>query len=212
MASGRVRAKFNLAKDSRKSYEILKQQAEEAQRQNEKAADNSFWGRLTGGALGVGLGLLTGGSSLALTSALGGLGSYFGSKKGEANVGGLAGPVESGGFQLDKVGDINRELADYAEGVEEQRMMNAASDAFSIYMAGGGGMPGSGNVGQGTGAFSKMASTQASSLAAQSGNKMALNALMKAQAKQLVTGGAKNYLKKKGLDTAYEAYMNRNKS
>ena len=55
MASGRVRAKYNLARDVRRSGNVLKSSAEQAQQQNEAAADSSFWGRLGGMGLGTGI-------------------------------------------------------------------------------------------------------------------------------------------------------------
>ena len=204
MASSRVRAKYNLARDVRKSDNILKTSAMRAQEQNEAAADSSFWGRLGGMGVGTIAGLalapFTGGASLAVTAGLAGLGSYAGSKAGEAHAGGIDQDVKSGGFGIDKVSDMNRELASYAKGVEQDRTMNMLTDAFSVYMAGGGGMTPS-TLGKGTGAFSKMGARQLGS---------GID-LFTQQAKQLITGGAKNYAKSKGFDTIHEAYMNRDK-
>lgn len=207
--SSRIRGKYKLARDIRKSDSILRSSAEQAQEQNEAAADSSFWGRLTGAgigtAAGLGLGALlaipTGGASLALAAAGAGVGSYAGSKVGEERAGGIDTDVESGGFQMDKVSELNKELASYAKGVEEDRMMNAASDAFSIYMAGGGGLK-PGSIGSGTGVFSS--TSQYSKFAPKMGRVLE-------GGKQLVSGGVSNYAKKRGLGTTYEEYLKRNK-
>lgn len=202
MASGRVRAKYNLARDVKKSGNILKSSVEQAQAQNEAAADASFWGRLGGMGVGALAGLaLTGGASLAVTAGLAGAGSYFGSRAGEASAGGIDTSVASGGFGLDKVSDINRELATYAKGVEEDRMMSAASDAFSIYAAGGG-------LGTGTGIGGRIGSVFDKTNMNVSGNYLQ-NLL--AGGTELIKGGASSYAKTQGFDTAYEAYKNRDK-
>lgn len=215
MASGRVRARYNLARDVRDSQNVLKTSAMRAQEQNEAAADGSFWGRLTGAgigtAAGLGLGALfaipTGGASLALAAAGAGVGSYAGSKVGEDLAGGIDQDVESGGFQMDKVSELNKELASYAKGVEQDRMMNAASDAFSIYMAGGGGLK-PGSIGSGTGMF---ATGEAGKAAAQASLKQSGQNLFQGQVSQLIGGVGKQYATKKGLGTAYEEYINRDK-
>ena len=98
MASGRVRAKYNLARDVRQSGGVLKASAAQTQFQNEKAADSSFWGRLggmgAGALLGLALAPVTGGASLAVTAGLAGAGSYLGSKAGEEYGGGIDTTVE----------------------------------------------------------------------------------------------------------------------
>ena len=129
MASGRVRSRFNLAKDIRESGNILKSSAQQTQAQNEAAADSSFWGRLGGAGAGTSLGLLagaalvpfTGGTSLMYAAAGAGLGSYLGSKAGEKAAGGIDTDVKSGGFGLDVVADMNRELEAYKKGVDDER-------------------------------------------------------------------------------------------
>ena len=214
MASGRVRARYNLAKDIRKSDNILKSSAQRAQEQNEAAADSSFWGRLGGAGLGALAGLalapLTGGASLAVMSGLtaatigAGIGSYTGSKKGERAAGGIDTTVESGGFGRDKVADMNKSLEDYKKGVNEDRLMNAASDAFSVYTAGGGLSANTGLQG-GTSAFASSAAKVGQ------GGASSYSYLAQEQAKQLIGRGAKNYGKQKlGLDV-YEAYIKDNK-
>jgi len=214
MASGRVRAKYNLAKDVRQSNNVLKSSAQQATAQNEKAADSSFWGRMGGmgiGALaGLALAPLTGGASLAIMSGLtaatigAGVGSYAGSKAAQEMAGGIDTNVESGGFGLDKVGDINKSLQDYEKGVDEDRLMNAASDAFSVYTAGGGLSSGT-TVATGTKSFAPGVAAQVGK-----GGASSYSYLAKEQAKQLIGRGAKNYGKQKlGLDT-YEAYIEDN--
>ena len=213
MASGRVRARYNLARDTRESNQKLKLEALRAQDQNEAAADSSFWGRLGGMGVGAVAGLalapFTGGASLAVTAGLAGLGSYAGSKAGEAHAGGIDQDVKSGGFQMDKVSELNKELASYAKGVEQDRMMNAAGDAFSVYMAGGGGLK-PGSIGKGTGAFAggAMDLTKMGLTASSSAGEIYKAKLM-AQGSQLISGGVSNYASKKGLGTAYEEYLKR---
>ena len=207
MASGRIRAKYNLAKDIRQSGGVLKASAEQAQFQNEKVADASFWGRLGGMGAGVGLGVLlapfTGGASLAVTAGLAGLGSYAGSQAGEEYAGGIDTSVKSGGFGLDQVGAMNTELRAYEKSVEQDRMMSAASDAFSIYTAGGGLSKGSGIGGKAGSSFGK--NFQWADSASYLDKVMTTGA-------DLAYGGSSQYLKKQGLDTAYEAYKNRDKN
>ena len=209
MASARIRSKYNLSRDKRESDNKLKLEMLRAQEQNEAAADSSFWGRLGGAGAGALLGLalapVTGGASLAVTAALGGAGSYFGSKAGEKAAGGIDTDVESGGFGMDRVSAINRELTSYAEGVEEDRMMSAASDAFSIYAAGGG-LTG-GGIGGGTGMFGKQGVSQLANLSKSSGYLSSIGQSVKAGGSQLIKGGASQYAKKQGYDTAYESYM-----
>lgn len=213
----RIKGRYKLARDIRESDNVLKSSAEQAQAQNEAAADSSFWGRLVGGGLGVAAGLalapFTAGTSLAvsgLTAATigAGIGSYAGSKTGENLAGGIDTTVESGGFGIDKVADINKALDEYEQGVEEDRLMNAASDAFSIYMAGGGGLK-PGSIGTGKGLFNV---TAAGKEAAHTSLLASGDTLFKGQIKQLIGGVASNYAKKKGLGTAYEEYLNRDKS
>ena len=212
--SSRIKARYRFARDVRESDNVLKSSVQQAEEQNEKAADSSFWGRLGGMGLGTIAGLalapLTGGASLGLMSALqaatlgAGLGSYLGSKGGESLAGGIDQDVESGGFQMDKVSELNKELASYAKGVEQDRMMNAASDAFSIYMAGGGGLK-PGSIGSGIGAFAKPATAIGQGGASSAGY------LFRQQAQQLAFGGAENYAKKEGMgylfDNAYNKYV-----
>tara|TARA_R110002096_G_C14602388_1_gene722788 strand:- start:1448 stop:2077 length:630 start_codon:yes stop_codon:yes gene_type:complete len=208
MASGRVRAKYNLAKDVRQSDNVLKSSAQQAADQNDAAADSSFWGRLTGSGIGVaaglGLGILTGGTSLALTAALAGAGSFLGSKAGEELAGGIDTTVESGGFGKDKVADMNKSLEDYETGVKQDRLLNAGSDAFSVYTAGGG-LYG-GGIGGGTKYFATdaMGKEVAKSAAEQAGHSM-----FRAQAQQLAFGVGKQQATKLGLGT-YEAYIKDN--
>jgi hypothetical protein len=209
MASGRVRAKYNLARDIRKSDNVLKTEALRAQEQNEAAADSSFWGRLGGMGLGAIAGLalapFTAGTSLiptisGLTAATigAGVGSYAGSKAGEKAAGGIDTDVKSGGFGMDKVKDINQSLTDYKKGVDQDRYMTAASDAFSVYAAGGG-LAG-GGIGGGTAAFAGEETAKAAA-------KEAGKSLFRTQVEQLAYGGAKQYASKKGLGSAYESYM-----
>jgi len=206
--SSRIKARYKLATDIRKSDNILKSSAEQAQAQNEKAADSSFWGRLGGAGLGTIAGLalapVTGGSSLLLAAGGAGLGSFLGSKAGEEYAGGIDTDVKSGGFGMDKVSDINKALNEYEQGVEQDRLLNAAGDAFSIYMAGGGSLK-PGSIGTGIGAFDKSATAIGQGGASSAGY------LFKQQAQQLAFGGAKQYAIKKGLGTAYEEYINRDK-
>ena len=110
---------------------------------------------------------------------------------------------------MDRVSAIDRELTSYAEGVEEDRMMSAASDAFSIYAAGGG-LTG-GGIGGGTGMFGKQGVSQLANLSKSSGYLSSIGQSVKAGGSQLIKGGASQYAKKQGFDTAYEAYLNRDK-
>ena len=215
--SSRIKARYRFARDVRESDNVLKSSVQQAEEQNEKAADSSFWGRLGGMGLGTIAGLalapLTGGASLGLMSTLqaatlgAGLGSYLGSKGGESLAGGIETNVESGGFGLDKVSDIEDSLDSYEKGVNQDRLMNAATDAFSVYTAGGGLSPGSGFSG-GTKYF---ASDVVGKQIAKSAAEQAGHSMLRAQAQQLVLGGAENYAKKEGMgylfDNAYEKYV-----
>jgi hypothetical protein len=112
---------------------------------------------------------------------------------------------------MDKVSEMNTALDEYKQGVEQDRMMNAASDAFSVYMAGGGGLK-PGSIGSGTGVFGKEGVKQLSNLRQSSGYLSAIKQSMKAGGSQLISGGVSNYAKQKGFGTAYEEYMNRGQS
>ena len=218
MASAKVRARYNLARDVRDSQNILKRSSDAAVAQNEKAADASFWGRMVGAGAGVVAGLalapFTAGTSLAISSlgaaTIGaGLGSYAGSSVGEAYAGGIDQDVASGGFQVDKVSELNKELASYAKGVEQDRIMNAASDAFSVYMAGGGSLK-PGNIGAGTGSF-KIEAMDLTKLGldASSSALDIYKAKLMGQGGQLIKGIGEQYASKKGLGIAYQEYLKR---
>lgn len=209
--SSRIQKRYKFARDVMDSDNILQSETDRAIEHNEAVADQSFWGRLVGGGLGLAAGLalapFTLGSSLTLAAAGAGIGSYAVSKVSENLAGGIDTSVHSGGFGLDKVDKVNKALDEYKDDVDDARVMNAFGDAFSVYMAGGGSLK-PGSIGSGTGMF---ATSEAGKLAAHQSLLASGDTLFKSQIKQLAGGAAKNYATAKGIKTAYEAYMDRDK-
>ena len=117
--------------------------------QAQKTGTNAMWGRLlgSGGSMAAlwtlsqfipGLNIATWMYALAA-----GAGSYYGSQKGEKNVGGYdIGPLEGNLFYKDDEADIINNMDLLQSKAETERVKNAGIDALTAYLSVGGNVPG----------------------------------------------------------------------
>jgi|21_taG_2_1085346.scaffolds.fasta_scaffold19435_3 hypothetical protein len=141
-------AQSNRRAIKRKNLRDVRQYGYQSGEQAQKAGTNSMVGRI----LGSGGGMAALWALSAFVPAIGipvmyalaaGAGSYYGSKKGEKNVGGYdIDPLEGNLFYKDEEEDIINDMNLLQNKADTARVKNAGIDALTAYLSVGGNLPG----------------------------------------------------------------------
>ena len=143
-----ARAQSLKRKKKRRDYRDMRAWSAQGGAQAQKAGTNAMWGRMLGSGGGMAalwaIGAATGlGIPVLMYALAAGAGSYYGSKKGEENVGGYnIDPLAGNIFYQEDEADIIADMESIADKAETNRIKSAGIDALTAYLSVGGNVPG----------------------------------------------------------------------